>query len=107
MSDNIEIQNTENSNKWINWIEVAIAEEYLKYYEYKDFSNIQEIGSGGFGKVFRANRKNSENYFALKSFFNLNDVTVKEIVHEVIYLTIFPIFIQSHHHTLYIYFRSN
>ena len=88
MSDNIEIQDAVNSNEWINWIEEAIAKEYLKYYEYKNFSNIKEIGSGGFGKVFRANWKNFENYFALKSFFNLNDVTVKEIVREVIYLKI-------------------
>ena len=88
MSDNIEIQDAENSNEWINWIEVAIAEEYLKYYEYKNFSNIKEIGSGSFGKVFRANRKNSEKYFALKSFFNLDNATVKEIVREVIYLNI-------------------
>ena len=80
--------NAENSNEWINWIEVAIAEEYLKYYEYKNFSNIKEIGSGGFGKVFRTNWKNFENYFALKSFFNLNNVTVKEIVREVILLSI-------------------
>ena len=89
MSDNIEIQDAENSNKWINWIEVAIAEEYLKYYEYKNFSNIKKIGSGGFGKVFRANWKISEKYFALKSFFNFNDVTAKEIVREVIYLNIY------------------
>ena len=88
MSDNIEIQDAENSNEWINWIEEAIAKEYLKYYEYKNFSNIKKIGSGGFGKVFRANRKNSEKYFALKSFFNLNNATVKEIVCEVIYLNI-------------------
>ena len=82
MSDNIEIQDAENSNEWINWIEVAIAEEYLKYYEYENFSNIKEIGSGGFGKVFRANWKNSEQYLDLKSFKNLDNV--KEIVREVI-----------------------
>src|SRR5947207_14303714 len=82
----IEIQDTENTNEWINWIEEAIAKEYLKYYEYKNFSNIKEIGFGGFGKVFRAKWKKNANYFALKSFFNLNNVTVKEIVREVIYL---------------------
>src|SRR3954449_9269953 len=85
MSDIIENPDTENTNEWINWLEEAIAKEYLKYYEYQYFSNIQEIGSGGFGKVYRANWKNFENYLALKSFFNLNNVTVKEIVHEVKY----------------------
>ncbi len=78
------MQNTENTNEWINWIEEAVDKKHLKYYEYKQFSNIQQIGTGGFGKVFRANRENSEKYFALKSFFNLDNVTVREIVREVI-----------------------
>ena len=85
MSNNIEFKVAENSNEWINWIEEAIAKNYFKYYEYKHFSNIQEIGSGGFGKVYRAIWKNSHSYLALKSLSNLNnDTTVKEIVHEVI-----------------------
>ena len=84
MTNNIKVQDTENTNEWINWLEEAITKEYLKHYEYKHFSNIQEVGSGGFGKVYRANWKNFENYLALKSFFNLNNITVKEIVREVI-----------------------
>jgi hypothetical protein len=48
------------------------------------FSNIQEIGFGGFGVVFRTNY---EHCLALKSFFNLNNSTVKEILHEVIIIT--------------------
>src|SRR6266498_5365579 len=84
MFNNIEMQDPENANEWINWIEEAITKNYIKYYEYDHFSNIQEIGSGGFGKVFRSNWKNFENYLALKSFFNLNNVTLKEIVNEVI-----------------------
>ena len=84
MSNNIEIQDTENPNEWVKWIEEAISKEYFKYYEYKHFSNIQEIGSGGFGKVYRANWKNPEQYVALKSFFNLENITTKEIVHEVV-----------------------
>jgi hypothetical protein len=86
MSGYIDIQDTENSNQYIKWIEEAVEKEYIKYYEYENFSNIYEIGSGRFGKVYRANWKNSGNYLALKSFFNFNDVTVKEIVSEVIYL---------------------
>jgi serine/threonine protein kinase len=78
------MRNTENTNEWTNWIEEAIGKEYFKCYEYRHFNNIQEIGSGAFGKVYRANWKNSEQCIALKSFFNFNIVTVKEIVHEVI-----------------------
>ena len=83
MSNNTEIEVTDNSNEWINWIEEAIAKNYFKHYEYKYLSNIQEIGSGGFGKVYRANWKNSNQYLALKTFFKLDNATIKEIVDEV------------------------
>src|SRR4051794_10483665 len=84
MSNNAELKSIGHSNEWIDWIEEAIIKKYFKYYEYEHFSNLQEIGSGGFGKVYRANWKNSLRYLALKSFFNLNNATAKEIVHEVI-----------------------
>ncbi|PKY54522.1 kinase-like protein, partial [Rhizophagus irregularis] len=61
----------------------AIDKEHLNYYEYNQFTNIQEIGAGGFGKVYRANWKNTKKQLALKSFFNLNNVTMKEIVCEL------------------------
>ncbi|GES93134.1 kinase-like domain-containing protein [Rhizophagus clarus] len=70
-------------NEYINWIKEAINKKHIKYYEYENFNNIEEIGSGSFGKVYRANWKNSHSYLALKSFFNLNDVTIKEIVNEL------------------------
>ncbi|POG70697.1 hypothetical protein GLOIN_2v101696 [Rhizophagus irregularis DAOM 181602=DAOM 197198] len=66
-----------------NWLEEAISNNYIKYYEYKHFSNIQKIGTGYFGEVFRANYKDSEQYLALKSFFNLDIATIKEIIHEL------------------------
>ncbi len=78
---------TDNSNEWVNWIEEAIEKNFLKYYEYDHFSNIQEIGSGGFGKVYCANWEYSHKHFALKSFSNFNNATVKEIVNEVIIFT--------------------
>jgi serine/threonine protein kinase len=84
MSDNKKIQVTENTDEWINWIEEAIAKEHLKFYEYNEFSNFQQIGAGSFGKVYRAKWKNLEKHLALKSFFNLDNITVKEIVREVI-----------------------
>jgi len=86
MSNKIESKVTDNSNEWVNWIEEAIEKNYFKYYEYNHFSNIQIIGSGGFGKVYRADWKDSLKHLALKSFSNFNDVTVKEIVNEVIIL---------------------
>ena len=84
MSDKSEISAIENSNEWINWIEEAISKKHIKYYDYKHFRNVQKIGNGAFGKIYRANWKNSEDYFALKSLFNTDDAVIKEIVHEVI-----------------------
>ncbi|CAB4415367.1 unnamed protein product [Rhizophagus irregularis] len=60
----------------------SISREYYRLYEQKHFSNIPKVGTGGLGKVYRASWKNSQ-YFALKSFFNLDEVTAKEIVHEL------------------------
>jgi hypothetical protein len=80
----IKIPVVENPNEWVNWIEDAISRKHIKYYDYNHFHNVQKIGNGAFGKIYRANRKNSEDYFALKSLFNLDNASVKEIVHEVI-----------------------
>jgi hypothetical protein len=88
MSDNKKIHNIENTDEWINCIEKSVVkEQLLNYYEYHQFSDIREIGNGFFGKVYRANWKNSNSkkQFALKSFFNLNNITIKEIICEVIY----------------------
>jgi hypothetical protein len=106
MSNIIEMRDTENKDEWVNWIEEAINKEYFKFYEYKHFSNIEKIGSGGFGEVFRANWKNSEQYLALKSFFNLDNITVKEIVREVItkYCTIYSNIVNVVHFSKFIIF---
>ena len=72
------------SKQCINWIEEAIAKRHIKYYDYQHFNNIQVISTGTYGKIYRANWKNSNKYLTLKSFFNLNNSTIKEIIHEVI-----------------------
>ena len=84
----------ENSNEWINWIEEAISKKLIKYYEFEYFNNIQEIGSGAFGKVYRANWKDPYKYFALKYFYTFNNTMAKEIVREVIIMFLF--FITMH-----------
>jgi hypothetical protein len=71
-----------NKSEWRNWIEEAISKEHINYYEYKDFYNFREIGTGGFGKVYCAQWKNSR-IFALKT---LNDATAEKFVYEVITL---------------------
>jgi serine/threonine protein kinase len=81
MTYEIELKDTDNS---INWIEKAINENYFKHYKYEHFNNIQEIGSGSFGKIYRANWKSSNMNFVLKSFLNSNNAIIEEVVREVI-----------------------
>jgi serine/threonine protein kinase len=63
-------------------LEKQISKECIEYYEYSDFKNIQPIGKGSFGSVYRATWKNTSRYFALKSFNN-DKQTHKEILKEV------------------------
>ncbi|CAB5322539.1 unnamed protein product [Rhizophagus irregularis] len=63
---------------------ISIKEHILFGKEILGFmGNVQRIGAGGFGKVYRVNWKNSDQYLALKSFSNVDDVIAKEIVHEL------------------------
>jgi hypothetical protein len=86
------LNNTKNNNS-ISWIGEAISKRHLKYYEYDHFSNVQVIDSGGYGKIYRANWKNSDQHFALKEFIKLDNAAVKEIVYEVIYCVLISYFI--------------
>ena len=74
------MSNAENQiNDDIDWLKNS---DNINYYEYFDFNDIQEIGRGSFGCVFRATWKNT-NFYALKSF-DKNDIqTLKGIVKEV------------------------
>ncbi|PKK69043.1 kinase-like protein [Rhizophagus irregularis] len=75
--------NIDNSNEYINWIEEAISTGNIKCYDYGRFRNIKEICIGSLGKVYCANWNNFKDHMALKSFYNLNKITAKEIVHEI------------------------
>jgi hypothetical protein len=82
MSNNAELIN--NFDDLNRWIEDAISKKLVKYYEFEQFNNIQEIGYGNFGKVCCANWKNSSKRHAIKSFFNIDSATAKAIIREVI-----------------------
>ena len=79
MSDKTDIK---ESSFYIDWLEKSITDEYFNHYEYSDFKNLQSIGIGSFGNVMRANWKNTNRLFALKSFNN-DKITLKEVVNEV------------------------
>ncbi|CAG8731289.1 7805_t:CDS:2, partial [Cetraspora pellucida] len=55
----------------------------IKFFDYTLFNDIELIGEGGHGKVYRATLKDNDITVALKSFKS-NNVTIKEIINEVI-----------------------
>lgn len=73
-----------HTKNYVDWLERSIANEHINYYQYTDFKNIQNIGSGAFGSIARANWKHTNTIFALKSFIN-HKSTLKEVVNEVNY----------------------
>jgi serine/threonine protein kinase len=90
MSTSTNNKNDNTDKKWVQWIEDGIANEYINYHDYNEFQNIECIGSGGFGNVYRANWESSNTVVALKSLKNGKGF-MKEIVNEVfiIIITIF------------------
>ncbi|GES98820.1 kinase-like domain-containing protein [Rhizophagus clarus] len=71
-----------SSNYYTEWLEKSIAHGHINYYEYSEFKNIHPIGRGSYGNVNRANWKNVDHFFALKSFSN-DKQTLEEIIKEL------------------------
>lgn len=75
-----ELQTSRNSDKWT---EEVISKNNIKYYEYNNFYNIERIDDGDYENVYRANIKNSDQYFVLKSF-NLDNATILcEVINKI------------------------
>ena len=64
----------------VDWIEKAITENYIKYYNYDEFTNMKEINNGSVGNIFQASWKGTDTLLVVKSSYKL---TIKEIVNEV------------------------
>lgn len=74
------------TNASVDWVERAINENYIKYYNCSEFTTIKEInGNGSAGKIYQANWKGADSPLVIKSSYKL---TIKEIVNEVITLFI-------------------
>jgi hypothetical protein len=65
----------------IGQLEISNADN-IRNFEYLDFNNIEKIGKGRFGKVFRAKWKTADGFFALKTF-NDDETTLEEVKKEV------------------------
>ena len=70
------VKRTNNSNAHVDWIEKAIDENYIKYYDYVEFNDVEEINSGSVGNIFRAKWKDSDTMMVLKSSYKLS---IKEV----------------------------
>ena len=77
------MKDTNDSNTCVDWIEKAIDENYIKYYDYAGFNDVKEINSGSVGNIFRAKWKGSDTVMVLKSSYKLS---VKEVVNEVMFV---------------------
>ena len=64
----------------VDWIEKAVTENYIKYYNYSEFTNMKEINNGSVGSIFRASWRGTDTSLVIKSSYKLS---IKEIVNEV------------------------
>ncbi len=69
--------------KWL-WLQEAIDNEHINYQKYSTFENIEKIGHGAMGKVYKATSSCFQKTVALKKFKDSSDFTINEIINEVI-----------------------
>ena len=70
-----------DSNDYVDWVEKAVTENYIKYYNYSDFTNMKEINNGSVGNIYQANWKGTDTLLVVKSSYKLS---IEEIVNEVL-----------------------
>src|SRR6266487_1598715 len=60
------------------WLEKAIEENHIRYFDYSHFKDFEYLGIGGFGEVEKAiyDFAGSQVPHALKSIFNLKDASI-------------------------------
>ena len=74
------VKQTNDYSEYVDWLERAVTENHIKYYNYSDFTHMKEINNGSVGSIFRAKWKGTDTLLVIKSSYKL---TVKEIVNEV------------------------
>ncbi|CAJ0833609.1 8167_t:CDS:2, partial [Entrophospora sp. SA101] len=69
-----------SNDNWLEWLNEAIQNEHINFHEYSRFKNLQKIGDGGSGKVYKAIFNNST--CALKSYKH-DIINMKEVINEL------------------------
>jgi len=65
------------------WLRVAIDKKYINYQRYSTFEDVEEIGRGAMGAVYKATSGCFGKTVALKTFTVSPSFTIKEIINEV------------------------
>ncbi len=63
----------------VQWFKDGIANEYINYHDYNEFQNIERIGIGGFGEVYRADWESLNIVVALKSLKDGSNFMTNEV----------------------------
>ena len=67
---------------FLQYFSVNFTENYIKYYNYAEFTNMKEINHGSVGNIFQASWKGTDTLLVVKS----NKLSAKEIVNEVFFI---------------------
>ena len=62
------------------WLQVAIDKEYINYQKYSTFENVEKIGEGAMGEVFKATSSCYGETVAIKKYTKF---TINETINEV------------------------
>ncbi len=76
MSDKIWLENEK-------WLKEAIDNEHINYQQYSTFENIERIGHGAIGEVYKATSSCFQKTVTLKKFKISPYFTINEIINEV------------------------
>lgn len=82
-------------NKDKVWLKAQIEANNIKSFNYVEFSNIEKVGEGGFGNVFKAYWRSRRMTVALKTLKSIPNETTPEFVREVNYIYIYIYILKS------------
>ncbi len=70
------------SKDYLNGLKRSIENDEITYYDYQDFNDFSEVGSGGFSSVYTANWKYTRSKFAIKKFDRIS-IPMNDVINEV------------------------
>jgi hypothetical protein len=76
------IEKQANDFDYVDWIEKAVENNYITYFDHTKFTNEQEIKNSisSVGKIFKTNWNNNDTFLVVKTSHELD---VKKVVNEV------------------------